>query len=151
MSFRLYSSLKQFQQDACSNPGGSIEHYGSDLTYHWQYRLEVCEVTDGYWGSDSRSGCARRVFAQANRSNPPAAEEIRLLKAAVVSSCQPQEGKNEVGQDSQPELRPTGHIEVIRRLKSSLTAVSGDGLGLLFSAKIAEKAFLIRPAVPCSL
>jgi hypothetical protein len=40
---------------------------------------------------------------------------------------------------------------VIRRLKSSLTAVSGDGLGLLFSAKIAEKAFLIRPAVPWSL
>ena len=72
-------------------------------------------------------------------------------QAAIVSSCQPQEGKNEVGQDSQPELRPTGQIEVIRMLKSSLTEVSGDGPGLLFSAKIAEKGFLIRPAVPWSL
>jgi hypothetical protein len=72
-------------------------------------------------------------------------------QAAIVSSCQPQEGKNEVGQDSQPELRPTGQIEVIRMLKSSLTQVSGDGPGLLFSAKIAEKGFLIRPAVPWSM
>ena len=72
-------------------------------------------------------------------------------QADVVSSCQPQEGRNAVGQDSQPELRRTGHIEVIRMLRSSLTAVSGDGPELLFSAKIAEKGFLIRPAVPWSL
>ena len=72
-------------------------------------------------------------------------------QAAVVSSCQPQERKNEVGQDSRPEIRPTGHIDVIGMLKSTLTAAFGDGPGLLFSAKIAEKGFLIRPAVPWSL
>jgi hypothetical protein len=72
-------------------------------------------------------------------------------QADIVRSCQPQEGKNDVGQDSRPELRRTDHFEVIKMLRSSLTAVSGDGPILLFSAKIAENGFLIRPAVPWSL
>jgi len=67
VSFRLYSSLKQFQQDACSNSGGSIEHNWGDLTFDWQERPEVCEVTKDYSGSDG-SPCVYAEFSPRRRA-----------------------------------------------------------------------------------